>query len=132
MNEHEAPSTAVDIERAEAAGVNRQQAARGESLAEDPAVGPSETKGEESPEDAAAEPEPGAPVADVEAEKPARRRVRRPKWSAAAAVAVVVVASTSEVTNAAGSKQDSCSYRLIATVTRDGDQLKMSKVEFVP
>jgi Mce-associated membrane protein len=45
--------------------------------------------------------------------------------------AVVLVASTSEVTNAAGAKQDPRSYRLIVTVARDGDQLKMSKVEFV-
>ncbi len=46
--------------------------------------------------------------------------------------AVVLVASTSEVTNAAGAKQDPRKYRLIVTVTRDGGQLKMSKVEFVP
>jgi Mce-associated membrane protein len=46
--------------------------------------------------------------------------------------AEVLVVSTSEVTNAAGAKQDPRSYRLIVTITRDGDQLKMSKVEFVP
>ncbi|MHA7652765.1 hypothetical protein ACX9NE_19995 [Mycobacterium sp. ML4] len=46
--------------------------------------------------------------------------------------AVVLVSSTSEVTNAAGAKQDPRKYRLIVTVTRDGGQLKMSKVEFVP
>lgn len=46
--------------------------------------------------------------------------------------AVVLVASTSEVSNAAGAKQDPRSFRLIVTLTRDGDQLKMSKVEFVP
>lgn len=46
--------------------------------------------------------------------------------------AVVLVASKSEVTNAAGAKQDPRSFRLIVTLTRDGDQLKMSKVEFVP
>jgi Mce-associated membrane protein len=46
--------------------------------------------------------------------------------------AVVLVASTSEVTNAAGAKQDPRSYRLIVTVARDGGQLKISKVEFVP
>ena len=46
--------------------------------------------------------------------------------------AVVLVASTSEVTNAAGAKQEPRSYRLIVTVARDGDQLKISKVEFVP
>lgn len=46
--------------------------------------------------------------------------------------AVVLVASASEVTNAAGAKQDPRNYRLIVTVTRDGGQLKISKVEFVP
>lgn len=46
--------------------------------------------------------------------------------------AVVLVASTSEVTNAAGAKQDPRNFRLIVTLTRDGGQLKMSKVEFVP
>ncbi|AGP62382.1 hypothetical protein OEM_08460 [Mycobacterium intracellulare subsp. yongonense 05-1390] len=46
--------------------------------------------------------------------------------------AVVLVASTSDVTNAAGAKQDPRNYRLIVTVARDGRQLKMSKVEFVP
>jgi len=46
--------------------------------------------------------------------------------------AVVLVASTSEVTNAAGAKQDPRKYRLIVTMTREGGQLKMSKVEFVP
>ncbi len=46
--------------------------------------------------------------------------------------AVVLVASTSEVTNAAGAKQDPRNYRLIVTVARDNGQLKISKVEFVP
>ncbi len=46
--------------------------------------------------------------------------------------AVVLVASTSEVANAAGAKQDPRNYRLIVTVARDGGQLKISKVEFVP
>lgn len=46
--------------------------------------------------------------------------------------AVVLVASTSEVTNAAGAKQDPRNYRLIVTVARDGDQIKIAKVEFVP
>lgn len=46
--------------------------------------------------------------------------------------AVVLVASTSEVTNAAGAKQDPRNFRLIVTLTLDGDQLKMSKVQFVP
>jgi Mce-associated membrane protein len=45
--------------------------------------------------------------------------------------AVVLIASTSEVTNAAGAKQDPRAFKLIVTLTRDGDQLKMSKVEFV-
>ena len=45
--------------------------------------------------------------------------------------AVVLVASTSEVTNAAGAKQDPRNFKLIVTLTRDGGQLKMSKVEFV-
>jgi Mce-associated membrane protein len=46
--------------------------------------------------------------------------------------AVVLVASTSEVTNAAGAKQDPRKYRLIVTVARDGGRLKLSKVEFLP
>lgn len=46
--------------------------------------------------------------------------------------AVVLVASTSEVTNAAGAKQDPRNYRLIVTVARDGGQIKIAKVEFVP
>jgi Mce-associated membrane protein len=45
--------------------------------------------------------------------------------------AFVLIASTSEVTNAAGAKQDPRNFKLIVTLTRDGDQLKMSKVEFV-
>ena len=46
--------------------------------------------------------------------------------------AVVLIASTSEVTNAAGAKQEPRKYRLIVTVARDGGQLKLSKVEFLP
>ncbi|MGV9797725.1 hypothetical protein ACWDTP_06660 [Mycobacterium sp. NPDC003449] len=46
--------------------------------------------------------------------------------------AVVLVAASSEITNAAGAKQDPRNWRLSVTVVRDGDQLKMSKVEFVP
>lgn len=46
--------------------------------------------------------------------------------------AVVLVASTSEVTNSAGAKQEPRNYRLIVSVARDGGQLKISKVEFVP
>lgn len=46
--------------------------------------------------------------------------------------AVVLVVSRSEITNAAGAKQDPRSYRMIVTVTRDGGQLKLSRVEFAP
>ncbi|MFD4356929.1 hypothetical protein ACFWPX_30555 [Nocardia sp. NPDC058518] len=46
--------------------------------------------------------------------------------------AVVLVAATSQVTNSAGAQQEPRTWRLSVTVTRDGDQLKMSKVEFVP
>lgn len=46
--------------------------------------------------------------------------------------AVVLVASESEVTNAAGAKQDPRPFRLIVTITREGSRLKMSKVQFVP
>ncbi|MFZ0832628.1 MAG: hypothetical protein WAM92_05995 [Mycobacterium sp.] len=45
--------------------------------------------------------------------------------------AVVLVTATEEITNAAGNKQPRY-YRFRVTVTRDGDQLKMSRVEFVP
>lgn len=46
--------------------------------------------------------------------------------------AVVLVAATSEVTNTAGAQEEPRSWRLRVTVSPDGDQLKMSKVEFVP
>ncbi|MBF6341462.1 hypothetical protein IU450_37115 [Nocardia abscessus] len=46
--------------------------------------------------------------------------------------AVVLVAATSQVTNSAGARQEPRAWRLSVTVSRDGDQLKMSKVEFVP
>ncbi|MEU5762113.1 hypothetical protein [Nocardia sp. NPDC047648] len=46
--------------------------------------------------------------------------------------AVILVAATSQVTNSAGARQEPRAWRLSVTVTRDGDQLKMSKVEFVP
>jgi len=46
--------------------------------------------------------------------------------------AVVLVSASSRVTNAAGAKQEPRSWRLSVDVKRDGDQLKMSKVEFVP
>src|SRR6476661_2964745 len=45
--------------------------------------------------------------------------------------AVVLVSASSRVTNAAGAKQEPRSWRLSVDVKRDGDQLKMSKVEFV-
>ena len=46
--------------------------------------------------------------------------------------AVVLVAATSRVTNEAGANQDPRNWRLSVTMNRDGDQIKMSKVEFVP
>lgn len=45
---------------------------------------------------------------------------------------VVLVAVNSEVTNAAGAKQDSRPFRMSVTVARDGGQFKMSNLEFVP
>jgi len=45
--------------------------------------------------------------------------------------AVVLVAASEEITNAAGNKQPRA-YRFRVTVSRDGDQLKLSKVELVP
>jgi Mce-associated membrane protein len=45
--------------------------------------------------------------------------------------AVVLVAASEEITNAAGNKQPRA-YRFRVTVTRDGYQLKLSKVELVP
>ena len=46
--------------------------------------------------------------------------------------AVVLLAATSTVSNTAGKEQDPRHWRLSVTVTRDGDQIKLSKVEFVP
>jgi Mce-associated membrane protein len=46
--------------------------------------------------------------------------------------AVVLVAATSEVTNSAGAKKDPRTWRMTVTVARDGGQLKLAKVEFVP
>ena len=46
--------------------------------------------------------------------------------------AVVLVAASSRVTNAAGAKQEPRSWRLSVDLKREGDQIKMSKVEFVP
>ncbi|MBV9514120.1 MAG: hypothetical protein JO280_08800 [Mycobacteriaceae bacterium] len=45
--------------------------------------------------------------------------------------ATVLVAASEEITNAAGNKEPRA-YRFRVTVTRDGDQLKLSKVELVP
>jgi Mce-associated membrane protein len=46
--------------------------------------------------------------------------------------AVVLVSAASRVTNAAGAKQEPRSWRLSVNLQRDGGQIKMSKVEFVP
>jgi Mce-associated membrane protein len=46
--------------------------------------------------------------------------------------ATVLVAATSRVTNSAGAKQDPRSWRLSVDLKRDGGQIKMAKVEFVP
>jgi Mce-associated membrane protein len=46
--------------------------------------------------------------------------------------AVVLVAVTSHVTNSAGAKQEPRSWRLLVSLAREGAQIKMSKVEFVP
>lgn len=45
--------------------------------------------------------------------------------------AVVLVQASERVTNAAGAKDEPRSFRLRVSVARDGDQIKMSKVEFV-
>lgn len=44
----------------------------------------------------------------------------------------VLVAAASTITNAQGAKEDPRSWRLIVSVHRDGDQIKMAKVEFAP
>jgi Mce-associated membrane protein len=46
--------------------------------------------------------------------------------------AIVLVSATSRVTNAAGAKQEPRTWRLSVNLQRDGGQIKMSKVEFVP
>lgn len=46
--------------------------------------------------------------------------------------AVVLIAATSEVTNASGANQDRRPFRISVTVNREGEQCKMSDVEFVP
>jgi Mce-associated membrane protein len=46
--------------------------------------------------------------------------------------AVVLVAAVSNVTNSAGADDDPRSWRMRMTVSREGDQYKVSKVEMVP
>ncbi|ORA82532.1 hypothetical protein BST28_03055 [Mycolicibacter kumamotonensis] len=46
--------------------------------------------------------------------------------------AVVLVAASSTVTNAAGAQEAPRRWRLTVDLQREGDQIKMSKVEFVP
>jgi Mce-associated membrane protein len=46
--------------------------------------------------------------------------------------AVVLVAATSRVSNSAGAEDDPREWRLRVTVTRDGDQIKMSNLVYVP
>ncbi|MFI9537810.1 hypothetical protein ACIG56_31790 [Nocardia fusca] len=46
--------------------------------------------------------------------------------------AVVLVSAVSRITNSAGAQQEPRVWRLSVTVTRDGPEPKMSKVEFVP
>ncbi|MGW6333800.1 hypothetical protein [Nocardia rhamnosiphila] len=46
--------------------------------------------------------------------------------------AVVLVAAVSRITDSAGAQREPRVWRLSVTVTRDGPDLKMSKVEFVP
>ena len=46
--------------------------------------------------------------------------------------AVVLVAASSRVTNTGGANQEPRTWRLSVHLQREGDQLKMSKVEFVP
>ncbi|MFV8054823.1 hypothetical protein [Mycobacterium sp. 48b] len=46
--------------------------------------------------------------------------------------AVVLVAATSQVTNTEGAQKAPRAWRLSVTVSRDGNDMKLSKVEFVP
>jgi Mce-associated membrane protein len=46
--------------------------------------------------------------------------------------ATVLVAATSRVSNAAGAKQEPRAWRLSVNLARDGGQIKLAKVEFVP
>lgn len=52
--------------------------------------------------------------------------------SMTADTAVVLVSASSTVTNAAGAEESPRSWRLTVDLQRDGGQIKMSKVEFVP
>jgi Mce-associated membrane protein len=44
----------------------------------------------------------------------------------------VLVSATSRITNTAGAKQDPRAWRLSVDLAREGDQIKLAKVEFVP
>ena len=46
--------------------------------------------------------------------------------------AEVLVAATSRVSNTTGANQQPRSWRLSVSLQREGEQIKMSKVEFVP
>ena len=46
--------------------------------------------------------------------------------------ATALVSATSRVTNSAGANQEPRSWRLMVDLVREGDQIKMAKVEFVP
>ncbi|GAS92620.1 hypothetical protein [Mycolicibacterium brisbanense] len=46
--------------------------------------------------------------------------------------AVVLVAATTRVTNTAGAQQQPRSWRVAVNMTREGGQIKLAKVEFVP
>ncbi len=53
-------------------------------------------------------------------------------WSVTADSAVVLVSATSTVTNEAGVNEEPRSWRLTVDLKREGDRIKMAKVEFVP
>ncbi|ULE31796.1 hypothetical protein [Mycobacterium sp. IDR2000157661] len=46
--------------------------------------------------------------------------------------ATALVSATSRVTNSAGAKQEPRAWRLLVELVHEGEQIKMSKVEFVP
>lgn len=60
-----------------------------------------------------------------------KARWPQPQSSRCSDSAVVLVVASERVTNAAGAKDEPREFRLRVTVSPDGDQLKMSKVEFV-